>query len=161
MKLSIKNTTFVIAARMISKLLWAIVWFAVAFVAMIIIVPKDANSSQIFLGFSLTLIPPILYLVVVAIDAYMYAKSATIEIAENTVNLHANNLFSRSNNSLPISQINQANVIQTFIFKLFGVSAVVFSDESGSTNILWGFNYEDAANFLNEFGSRYKIKISK
>lgn len=155
MKLQIKNKAFVVTITLLRHVIVAIVLLLISlFVAIFI-------TSNALIGIIITLSGPIIYLIIFGIDASIYAKSAYVEATENTINFHSNSLFRRSSHSLPIAQINKANAIQPFFLKLFGLSEVVFIDETGAITYLWGFNYDDAAAFLDEFSSKYKIKFSK
>lgn len=139
------------------KLIWMIVVLFISLITSLILF----GESNITLAFFGIVLPPVLFMLYIAFDTKKYVDSASITISENTVDFHAENLFTRSNNSVPTSQVNNATVNQGFIWKLFGIASVSFLDESGVMTSLWGFNYDDAVVFVKEFGSKYKIKMSR
>lgn len=156
--LTIAKKNAVLFLVLFRKLIWILLVFTTGLVLSIVLFVMNDNLVGIILG---TFVPTVLYIVYLFYDASLYAKSASIELKDNTVDMHANNVFNRTNISLPISQINSANVEQSFLLKIFGISSVHFLDESGTHTSLWGFTYEDAVKFANTFSKQYKIPVTR
>lgn len=48
-----------------------------------------------------------------------------------------------------------------YIQKIFGICQLNVVQEGGVITRVWGFNINEAQNFVNEFSKNFKIKISK
>ncbi|HNQ31155.1 MAG TPA: hypothetical protein PKG71_00300 [Candidatus Woesebacteria bacterium] len=159
MKITISNKVAIVLANVL-QISFVIKFFGLFIIAFFVLgLAGVFDKVSAIVGWLIVLLPSFLYLAYIVADSLTYASHATIELKENSVDVHFKNLLKQGDVSLPVSQIESTNLSQSFFFRLLGIGVVSFIQESGVITISWGYNYNDAKAFLTEFGNRYKVKI--
>lgn len=161
MKITISNKTAIVLLNILQLkfFIWLGGLFFLSFFAFGLTGLFDKVSG--LLGWLIALMLPTLYMVYVIVDSYTFASNTYVELKDNNIDVYFKNLLRQGNIILPVSQVESVNLSQSVLFRIFGISQIIFIQESGVITISWGYDYKDALAFVKEFGDKYKIKISK
>lgn len=155
MTIGIKNKFAVTTIVLLRKFTWFALILIINLVVVVATVPTDINPT---LGVLLLFVAPILFVVYVIADSLMYCSKATVSLKENSLELLSGNLTSTHNSTLTFHQIENLNVVQSFLMKVFGVCQInVFHGELMTST--WGYNYQDAKELVEAFGEKHHIKV--
>lgn len=83
------------------------------------------------------------------IDATLQAKGSYMELTQNQLSGESTG-FSSNSFTVPIKKIATMYIHQDFMDKLFGVSAIVFTQMNSSVSV-YGFEHADAQKFVKKF----------
>lgn len=154
MILSVERVFPVMFSKVFYALPRAAVVFVVAYFASLLLLPgltgEVANQLQnLMYGVSAT--ASFMYLVAKAIDGMM-VTGTQLELEAQSLLVTIKG-FTSTSITVPLSQVSNIFVHQSFIDKFFGVSLVVISQVSGSLGV-YGFPFEKAQKFGKEFSQR-------
>ncbi len=166
MKIEIKQPNKVIMINLLSKWFYILGMFVVGvFVGGLVLLFSleeggEASTAGVALGVVIAFLLPLSYMVFSFMDIKKFADSNSIELKKDSLDFHSNNVMSRRNNSLPVSQINSVGVAQNAIMKMAGLAVVIVTLDNGDTVSSWGFNYEEAKELADKFAKDYRVKVS-
>ncbi|NCN51264.1 MAG: hypothetical protein GW762_02220 [Candidatus Pacebacteria bacterium] len=139
--------SLIVASIQRAALVLVVAVFGVAFLlAAMQILPESSIQPVAFAIGSIVLLA---YWMAKVIDASLQAKGSYMELSTSQLS-GATTGFSSNSFTVPIKKIATIYIHQDFVDKLFGVSAIVFT-QMNSTVSVYGFDHVDAQEFVKKF----------
>jgi hypothetical protein len=157
MKISVSRSLPVFVSKCVESIQKSAVMFVVAVLGLAFVIAgstqlEGATIQSISFGIGGVLV--LAYWISLYIDAYLHAKDTYIEIADGQV-AGKKSGFTTSRFTASVKKISTMYVQQSFVDKLFGVSAIVFTQQNSLVSV-YGLEEKDAQDF-----ARYFAKIQE
>ncbi len=138
-------------------------YFAVlvgSFILGIIVGLMQSSSPSVgFIIILITILPLVGVIVYDYFDMQSFAKKTRVTLSSNSVEIVSGNLTSNNNTHIPFGQIRDTSVDQPFLMKLFGLSVIHVTNESGVMTTIWGFLKEDTDAFARSLADKSQERI--
>lgn len=161
MEIKTTNKLAIILTVLSTKIIWAVLLFVVSIIVVALTLPEKYSSLDSAFAWFKAAVIPLIFLLWYALDAYVYSNKTKLELKENSIDLHSGNIFTNNSFSFTFPQIGSVNIAQSFWQKIFGICQINILQEGGLATHVWGFDMNDAQNFVDEFSKNFKVKISK
>lgn len=152
MKIVVKKTLPIVVSQIVLSIQRAAVILVVSvFGSALLLAALQLVSTQMVqaVAFGIGIAIVLLYWVSKVIDARLQVQHSYLELTNSQVSGMSAG-FSSNSFTVPIQKIATMYIHQDFIDKLFGVSAIVFTQMNSSVSV-YGFEYSEAQAFVKKF----------
>lgn len=151
-KITVKDSKPIILTELVYSAPRAAMFFVAAYFVSLLVLPivfqLPAENAGLWVGL-ISFGVLAVFVLRQSIDAVLHARNTSLEITKTSIDCEVSG-FTTNNFSIPLNQISSVRVTQAFLDKFFGVGSVVISQIAG-TFAVYGFDYEEAKKFAQEF----------
>ena len=152
MKITVKKVLPLIVSHLFQSLQKAAMVFVVAVIGFSFLLASAefvAPDMVQFLALLLSILATVAYWFSRVFDAVLQAKGSYIELTKTQLSGESTG-FTSNSFTVPIQKIATMYVHKDFVDKLFGISAIVFTQMNSSVSV-YGFEHGDAQKFVKKF----------